>query len=473
MSRKKHDPLFETLTITAMGNEGVSIARNDDGIVRFIKYGAPGDVVEAEIRSRRKKFADGIIKQILTSSEHRITPQCEYFGVCGGCSWQHIEYSQQLLWKRQVVEDVCTRIGKFPHPKIADTIPSPKLFHYRNKMEFSFGSSSWLTEEQIASNEEFTKGFALGLHIPGRFDKILDISTCHLQREQANLILQSIHDKSKELSLKGYDPRTHQGFLRSLLIRTSECSGELMAVLITQYPEQEHEQTFLVWWQQINELFPFITSTIHCINTSWSPIAQGDIIFSSGPTYITESILGITFAISPFSFFQTNSFQLNGFVSEILHQACINKESVVWDLYCGAGTITLPAAKQAKKVYGIELSESSIANAKHNQTVNGITNAIFHAHDLHAKSALDLLYEFDKPDIVIVDPPRAGIHDMLLQHLLSVSSPVIIYVSCNPATQARDIAILSSAYEVTSIIPVDMFPQTAHVESIATLQIKK
>lgn len=472
MARKQQEPIFETLTISAMGNEGVSIARNEEGIVRFIKYGAPGDTVIAEIRSKRKKYADGIIKEILEPSQYRIDPTCQYFGTCGGCSWQHVDYNQQLAWKRQIVEDVCTRIGKFPHPPIEQTIPSPKQFHYRNKMEFSFGSSSWLTEEQIASNEEFTKGFALGLHIPGRFDKILNVHDCHLQREQANILLEAVHDKSSELSLQGYDPRSHEGFLRTLLIRTSEFSGELMAVLITQPTNQEHEELFLSWWYQIREHFPFITSALHCINTSWSPMAQGEIIHSSGPEFITESILGISFTISPFSFFQTNSFQLDQFVSEILKQADITENSIVWDLYCGAGTITLPAAKLGRKVYGIELSASSIANAKHNQQLNSIDNVSFYAHDLHASSALSILQQFERPDIIIVDPPRAGIHEMLLHHIISIAAPTIVYVSCNPSTQARDIAILSEAYEVTSIIPVDMFPQTAHVESIATLQLK-
>lgn len=474
MPRKKsRERVFETLSITSMGNEGVSIARNDDGIVRFIKYGAPGDIVEAEIRSSRKKYAEGILRSVITPSPYRIDPQCSYFGVCGGCSWQHLNYDQQLSWKRQIVEDVCNRIGKFPHPDIAQTLPSPRQFNYRNKMEFSFGSSAWLTDEQIASNEEFTKGFAFGLHIPGRFDKILNVKECHLQHSDANTLLQSIHKKSEDLGLQGYDPRTHLGFLRSLLIRTSLHSGELMAILITQDPITEQDTEFLEWWKQIRESHHFITSSLHCINTSWSPMAQGEISHSSGPEYITESILGISYTISPFSFFQTNSYQLDPFVSEILNQASIQKDSVVWDLYCGAGTITLPAAKQAKVVYGIELSQSSIANAHHNQELNGIHNVHFHAHDLHIPSALTILETFEHPDIIIIDPPRAGVHGTLLQHMLDISPSRIVYVSCNPSTQARDLAILTEKYDISSIIPVDMFPQTAHVESIATLDLKQ
>lgn len=473
MSRKKNqERIYETLTIQSMGNEGVSIARNEDGIVRFLKYGAPGDIVNAEIRQKRKKFAEGIIQEVLQSSPDRIEARCSYFTQCGGCSWQHLTYEQQLHWKRQIVEDVCTRIGKFPFPHIESTLPSPRQFNYRNKMEFSFGSSAWLTEEQIASNEEFRKGFAFGLHVPGRFDKIMNIEECHLQCTDGNILLNAIHEKANELELLGYDPRSHEGFLRSLIIRSSKFSGEIMAVLITQDPKTKGDEEFLTWWQGIRTVFPFITSALHCINHSWSPVAQGEIVFSDGPLYITESILDITYTISPFSFFQTNSYQLDQFVERIIKQAHIDEQAHVWDLYCGAGTITFPAAKCAHSVIGIELSESSIANAKHNQELNGIHNTEFYAHDLHVPTAIELLKSLKQPDIIIIDPPRAGVHEILLKHMLEIAPERIVYVSCNPATQARDISLLSEKYAITSMIPVDMFPQTAHVESIATLELK-
>ena len=473
MSRKKQqERIYETLTIQSMGNEGVSIARNEDGIVRFLKYGAPGDIVHAEIRQKRKKFAEGIIQHVIEPSPDRIEPRCIYFTHCGGCSWQHLQYEQQLHWKRQIVEDVCTRIGKFPFPTIASTLPSPRQFNYRNKMEFSFGSSAWLTEEQIASNEEFRKGFAFGLHVPGRFDKIMNIEECHLQCTDGNTLLQAIHTKANELQLSGYDPRSHEGFLRSLIIRSSKFSGEIMAVLITQDAISQGDEDFLAWWYDISEVFTQITSVLHCINHSWSPVAQGEIVFSKGPLYITESILDITYTISPFSFFQTNSYQLDQFVDHIIQQAHIDEQSHVWDLYCGAGTISLPAAKIAHSVIGIELSESSISNAKQNQALNGISNAEFFAHDLHVPSAITLLQSLKQPDIIIIDPPRAGVHEILLRHMLEISPKRIVYVSCNPATQAIDIALLSEKYEISSIILVDMFPQTAHVESIATLELK-
>jgi 23S rRNA (uracil1939-C5)-methyltransferase len=473
MSRKKQqERVYETLTIHSMGNEGVAIARNDEGIVRFLKYGAPGDIVEAEIRQKRKKFAEGIIQKVLQPSPDRIEPRCKYFSHCGGCSWQHLAYEKQLVWKQQIVEDVCTRIGKFPITMIQPTLPSPRQFNYRNKMEFSFGSSAWLTEVQIASNEEFRKGFAFGLHVPGRFDKIMNIEECHLQCEDGNVLLDAIHKKSHELMLSGYDPRSHEGFLRSLIIRSSKYSGEIMAVLITQDANSEEEHAFLEWWYGIRVQFPFITSALHCINHSWSPMAQGDIVFCDGPAYITESILDIKYTISPFSFFQTNSFQLDQFIQAIIDQAEITKDSIVWDLYCGAGTITFPAAKKAHLVIGIELSTSSIANAEHNQILNGIDNTRFYAHDLHTASAIDLLRTLPNPNLIIIDPPRAGVHEMVLRHMLEIAPKSIVYVSCNPSTQARDIALLSEKYEVISLIPVDMFPHTAHVESIATLALK-
>jgi 23S rRNA (uracil1939-C5)-methyltransferase len=473
MSRKKQqERVYETLSIQSMGNEGVSIARNEEGIVRFLKYGAPGDLVHAEIRQKRKKFAEGIIQKVIEPSPDRIEPRCEYFTHCGGCSWQHLKYEQQLHWKRQIVEDVCTRIGKFPFPEIESTLPSPRQFNYRNKMEFSFGSSAWLTEEQIASNEDFRKGFAFGLHVPGRFDKIMNIEECHLQCTDGNILLDAIHTKAHELELSGYDPRSHEGFLRSLIIRSSKHSSEIMAILITQEPNSEQDEAFIDWWHTIRSAFPFITSALHCINLSWSPMAQGEIVFSDGPLYITESILDIRYTISPFSFFQTNSYQLDQFVARIIDQAQIDSNAHVWDLYCGAGTITFPAAKKAHSIIGIELSESSIANAKYNQSLNNIHNSEFYAHDLHVGSAIELLKSLKQPDIIIIDPPRAGVHDTLLRHMLEISPKRIVYVSCNPATQARDIAILSEKYEVTSMIPVDMFPQTAHVESIGTLELK-
>jgi 23S rRNA (uracil1939-C5)-methyltransferase len=329
-----------------------------------------------------------------------------------------------------------------------------------------------LTEEQISSNEEFRKGFAFGLHVPGRFDKILNIEECHLQCTDGNILLDAIHKKANDLELSGYDPRSHDGFLRTLIIRTSKYSGEIMAVLITQEPKTEEEQNFLSWWHVIRSTFPFITSALHCINQSWSPMAQGEIVFSDGPLYITESILDIQYTISPFSFFQTNSYQLDQFVERIITQAQIDSNTHVWDLYCGAGTITFPAAQKAKSVIGIELSESSIANAKHNQVLNEITNTEFYARDLHIPSAIELLKSLNKPDIIIIDPPRAGVHETLLRHMLEISPKRIVYVSCNPATQARDLSILSEKYEIVSMIPVDMFPQTAHVESIGTLELK-
>lgn len=475
MSRKqkRQEIVIEQLTIESLGNEGVAIARNEEGIVHFIKHAAPGDIIKAEIRHKKKRYAEGIIREIIVPSSIRIEPVCSHAGTCGGCSWQHIGYEHQLYWKKQHTIDVFDRIGKIPYNHIADTLPSPQQLYYRNKMEFSFGSSKWLTEDQIASGEDFKKDFAFGLHIPGRFDRILDIEACYIQPKAGNAILNLIRDKALECSISAYNPRTHGGFLRTLLIRSTVANNELMCLLITQTPKDESEFLFLDWWQkEAKLLMPDITSLATVENNSLSPIAQGEITFMDGSPYITEQVLGINYQISPFSFFQTNSYQLPYLLQSIINQADIAHDDIVWDLYCGAGTISFPIAQKAKHCIAIELSQSSINDAKNNQTINEVENIEFYCFDLHKKLAIDFLQTLSKPDIIIIDPPRAGINQILLDHLLEIESPKLIYVSCNPATQARDCAILSEKYIITHIQPVDMFPHTAHIESIATLILK-
>ncbi len=462
---------FVELEIEAIGSQGISIARKE-GLVYFVKGAVPGDKVIAQVRRKRKNHVECVLSDLLNPSSLRAEPKCDYFGVCGGCSWQHFNYNEQLKWKKQQVEDAFIRIAKIPFELIEETLASPEVYNYRNKMEFSFGNSRWLTTEEIESEQEIqNRDFALGLHIPGRFDKVLDVKECHIQNSLGNEILTTIRNKAIELGVSAYNSRSHEGFLRNLIIRTSDAYNEIMVILITNKIGTDNESDFIKWYDdefvKNNNRLSVIGRSI---NDTRSPVASEKPLILKGNNFITEKILGIDFRISPYSFFQTNSKQLNNFIAEIISGAGIQPENTVWDLYCGTGSITLPASRKCKQITGIEIFESSVADAKNNAKQNEIDNADFICADLHDKKIPVLLHTLEKPDVIIIDPPRAGIHANLLNHLLEVEAPRIVYVSCNPATQARDCAILSEKYYVKSLKPVDMFPHTSHIESIAVLE---
>lgn len=467
---KKELPELE-LVIESIGFEGVSIARHE-GKVHFIEAGIPGDRVRAKLYKNKSSYAEGKIVEIITPSPRRISSQCKHFGTCGGCKWQHMMYEDQLMWKRNHVIDSFQRLGKIPFGVVKDTLPSPAIFNYRNKMEFSFGASRWLTEQEMG-DESITKDFALGLHIPGRFDKVLDVQECYLADERASNIIHSIRTKALELGVKAHHARNHTGFLRNLIVRTARKGEELMVVLITSSVKESEESSFIDWFK--NEFIAehtTITSCVWAVTDSLSGVAIGEIQWYKGNNFIIEEIEGVKFRISPFSFFQTNGEQLEPFIQSIVETAELKASDIVWDCYCGAGSITLPASKHCQKIYGFELSESSIKDADNNRIANKIDNAEFFHEDLHKQKAIEKLRQFEKPDVIILDPPRAGIHEMLLRHLLHIESPKIVYVSCNPATQARDCAILHEKYDVVSLQPVDMFPHTYHVENIALLTLR-
>ena len=467
---KKIYPEIE-LTIESIGFEGVSIARHE-GKVHFIQGGIPGDIVLASIHKNKSKYAEGTIKKVLRPGEGRKHPVCGHFGICGGCKWQHLEYEEQLLWKKSHVIDAFQRIGKIPFSHVFETLPSQQILHYRNKMEFSFGASRWLTAGEM-NDDTIHRSFAIGLHIPGRFDKVLDIDECHIADSRNKQILALIRAKAHEMGITAHHAREHHGFLRNLIMRTAQNGTQCMIVLITSPTSTIQEEQFIEWYQtEFSKQISSITSQVWAVTESKSGVAVGDIYWTKGQESITEIINGVTFTISPFSFFQTNAVQLEPFISTILSTAAINQTDIVWDLYCGAGSITLPAAHRCKQIIGCELSASSIQDANKNKVANSINNVEFYHEDLHKKNAIEKLMTFEKPDIIILDPPRAGIHEILLQHLLTLESPKIVYVSCNPATQARDCAILHEKYDVISLQPVDMFPHTYHVENIALLQLR-
>jgi 23S rRNA (uracil1939-C5)-methyltransferase len=471
--RNKPAPEIVELSIDAAGFEGVCVSRYDNKVV-FTKYTVPGDVVLAGIVKNKKKFFEAKVDKILQNSPDRIEPKCKHFGICGGCSWQSMSYEKQLFWKNTNVKDVFERIGKVDVGEFRNIIGAENQFGYRNKMEFSFGGSRWLTDEEIKSGIELErKDFAFGLHLPGRFDKIIDIESCEIQSDYANLILQAIRKYTEDNNLSAYNARTHEGFLRGLIIRYSLKNDNYMTIMMTKTPRNDEEKEFLNWYQNgFADAFPQVANLVYAINESKNPVTVSEVNVLRGNGFMTEEILGVEFRISPFSFFQTNSYQLNKFISLIIESAGITNNMNVWDLYCGTGSITLPAAKFARKITGIEIVESSILDARENAELNQIKNADFICADLHNKKIPDLLFKLEKPDIVICDPPRAGMNTNLISHLLEIAPKRILYVSCNPATQARDCSLLSEKYSIESVQPVDMFPHTYHIESIAVLNLK-
>lgn len=474
MSRKgkKNNPIIE-LSIDSIGFEGVSVSRLE-GQVYFVKYAVPGDTVRVQITRKRKKHSEGKLLEIINTSPLRVPPICSHFGTCGGCSWQNLDYTEQIKWKQQHVVDAFERVGKVNYNKLNTILPSPNEFHYRNKMEFSFGASRWLNDNEIKTTEEISnKNFALGLHIPGRFDKILEIKQCHIQQDEANMILDYFKINALKFGVSAYHHKLHTGFLKNLVIRYSRKNDNFMIILVTNKIASTHEEEFIsMIFDEVPKKFEKVASLIHAVNDTLSPVAAGTINRTFGSPYLIDSILDIHYRISPFSFFQTNSEQLNQFVKLIIDLADVNQNHVVWDLYCGTGSITLPISKHCNEVYGFELVQSSIEDARLNAELNTINNTKFYDIDLHSDKAFQLFSELPMPDVLIIDPPRAGIHGNLIEQILKLNCSKLVYVSCNPMTQARDCGLLSEKYEVVSLNPVDMFPHTYHVENIAVLILK-
>lgn len=464
----REDRIVE-IDVESIGFEGVSVGRLD-GVVHFVKGALPGERVRARVLRSKKNLVEAEAVEILTASPSRVAPPCPHVGACGGCKWQHLEYAEQIRWKRQHVVDAFERLAKVPVGSVAPTMEAPHPYGYRNKMEFSFGASRWLTNEEIASGATFEIGFALGLHVPGRFDKVRHLDRCLLQPDVPNDLLAAVHRLRERIPVSAHHQRSHQGFLRHLLIRSSVTTGAVMAALITTSATSPDEELFVHEWMDLAQTLPSGSTVIHAVNDTRSPVAVGSIEQLVGPGYLTEVSLGVEYRISPFSFFQTNTEQLPHLVAKALEEARISATDTVWDLYCGTGTLALPAARTAARVFGAELVESSINDARNNAERNGISNVEFHVIDLHTPAAITLLKGAPAPDVIMIDPPRAGMHPTLVEHVIAVGAPRISYVSCNPATLARDCALLAERYEVEEVTPVDMFPQTFHVEAVARLR---
>lgn len=467
MARKRKElPFFENVTISGVAAEGKSIARIDD-LVIFIPFGAPGDVCNVKIDRKKKSYAEGHITELTTPSTIRVEPRCEHFTLCGGCRWQHLPYEFQLQCKQQQVTDALTRIAKVNLPEISPILGSKNIWEYRNKMEYTFSNKKWLTFDQLRSGEEFPDRDAAGFHIPGAFDKVLDINCCHLQDDFGNRLRLFIKEYGKQHGLSFYDLRENQGFLRTLMIRISS-TGEIMAVMVF----GEENQT------AINELltavkaeFPEITSLLYVVNLKVNhTIADQEIKLFAGEPYIIEEMEGLKFRVGPKSFYQTNSKQAYELYKVARDFADLKGSEMVYDLYTGTGTIANFVASRCKKVVGIEYVEDAIADAKINSDVNGITNTLFYAGDMKDVLTDEFVERHGHPDVMIVDPPRAGMHTDVVKVILNAEPETIVYVSCNPATQARDLALLDEKYEVIAIQPVDMFPHTHHVENVVKLK---
>lgn len=469
MARKRKElPRYEVVEITDVAAEGNSIARVNDMVV-FIPYGAPGDIVDIKVDKKKKTYAEAHIEKIVTLSPIRVEPKCEHFGTCGGCRWQHLPYEFQLKCKQQQVKDALERIAKVDIPEITPILGSKNIWEYRNKMEYTFSNKCWLTYEQMRSGEEFPDRNAAGFHIPGAFDKVLDINRCHLQEDFGNQLRLFIKNYGKQHGYSFYDLRAQQGLLRTLMIRIAS-TGEIMAVMVFGEDDMSRIMPLL---EAIKDNFPQITSLLYVINLKVNDtISDQNIITYSGKPYIEENMEGLRFRVGPKSFYQTNSLQAYELYKVARDFAELNGNELVYDLYTGTGTIANFVAGRASKVIGIEYVPEAIEDAKLNSSINGIGNTLFYAGDMKDVLTDEFVAEHGRPDVMIVDPPRAGMHQDVVNVILNAEPRRIVYVSCNPATQARDLALLDTKYQVEAIQPVDMFPHTQHVENVVKLSLK-
>jgi 23S rRNA (uracil1939-C5)-methyltransferase len=469
VSRKRKElPILKNVEISDVAAEGNSIARVEDFVV-FIPYGAPGDVVDVKLDKKKKSYAIGHIEQMVKPSPIRIEPRCEHFGVCGGCRWQHIPYSEQLKYKYQQVKDALERIAKVDIPEINPVLGSKNIWEYRNKMEYTFSNKCWLTFEQLRSGEEFPDRNAAGFHIPGAFDKVLDIKKCHLQDDLSNKIRLFVKEWGKSHSLSFYDIREQKGLLRTMMIRITS-TGEVMVVMVFGENDKVAIEELL---EAVKNQFPEITSLLYVINLKVNDtIGDQEILTYSGKDYIEEEMEGLKFKIGPKSFYQTNSLQAYELYSVTRKFAELTGNELVYDLYTGTGTIANFVSKQASGVIGIEYVPEAIEDAKVNSEINGINNTKFYAGDMKDVLTDSFIEEHGRPDVMIVDPPRAGMHEDVVNVILNAAPKRIVYVSCNPATQARDLAMLDVKYKVDEVQPVDMFPHTHHVENVVKLTLR-
>jgi len=466
VGRRKELPILEKVRITDIGSEGNAVARVDNMVV-FVPMLVPGDVVDIRITRKRKKYMEGSVIRFHEYSPDRIKAPCIHFGICGGCKWQHLPYNLQLFHKGKQVRDNLERIGKTALPEIGPVTGSPDIYFYRNKLEFTFSDKRWLTREEVASDNEFAKEDAIGFHIPGLFDKVLDIRECHLQPEPSNLIRNAVREYAHKDRLTFFNLREQTGFLRNLVVRNT-LSGDVMVIFVFFYEDEKRREGLMDF---IDGKFPQITSMFYVINSKRNDsLADQQPILFRGADHLTEEMDGLKFRIGPKSFYQTNTRQAITLYRKAKEFAGLTGNEIVYDLYSGTGTIANFVSGMASKVIGIEYVEEAVRDAVMNSEINGIKNSIFFAGDIKAILNQEFITANGNPDVIITDPPRAGMHEDVVKSILSAAPGRVVYISCNPATQARDISLMAGQYRVAAVQPVDMFPQTHHVENIVLLE---
>ncbi len=466
MARKRHDyPIIEGLEITTLAAEGKAVGRVDDKVV-FVPLTVPGDVVDVQIRRKRRRFMEGTAVRFVRRSAMRVEPFCPHFGVCGGCKWQNLPYDEQLRFKTEQVRDQLMRIGKVGLPEVRPCLGSARQQYYRNKLEFTFSDKRWLTYEEIASGADMERGPALGFHIPDSFDKVLDIGHCYLQPDPSNDIRTETRRFCIEHGYSFHDIRRHEGLMRNMVIRTSS-TGEVMVIVVFAEDDRARIAALL---DHLAGRFPQITSLYYVVNTKLNDsVSDLPHTLYYGKDHISERMEGLTFRIGPKSFYQTNSEQAYELYKVARGFAALTGSETLYDLYTGTGTIANFCAPAASSVIGVEYVPEAIEDARLNSEANGITNTRFYAGDM--KEVLDdgFIARNGRPDVMILDPPRAGVDPRVIEVILRAAPQRIVYVSCNPATQARDLSLMDAAYRVTAVQPVDMFPHTHHVENVVRL----
>ena len=470
MSRKRKPlPILTDILITDVAAEGKAIAKVDN-LVIFVPYVVPGDVVDLQIKRKKHSYAEAEAIAMKKPSELRAQPFCKHFGVCGGCKWQCLPYEEQLRFKQKQVWDNLTRIGKIELPEMMPILGSKHVARYRNKLEFGFSNKKWLTSEQVASGVQFDCMDAVGFHIPGAFDKILDIEECHLMDDINNRLRNGIRAYALAHGLTFFDLRQQTGLLRNMMIRTS-ATGEIMLLMQFCMRGADDEAQAKALLEHLHTSFPEVTSLLYVNNTKCNDtIGDLDVITFAGTPFIYETMEGLRFKVGPKSFYQTNTEQAYELYKVARDFAALTGDELVYDLYTGTGTIANFVARQARQVVGIEYVPEAIEDAKVNAALNGLDNTLFYAGDMKDILTTGFIERHGKPDVIITDPPRAGMHADVVNAILFAAPRRIVYVSCNPATQARDLALLDADYRVTKVQPVDMFPQTHHVENVVCLE---
>lgn len=468
MRKKKEPVILQNIEIESIAAEGNALA-HVEGKVLFVPWCIPGDIVDVRVTKKKSAYMEGVVQRIVTPSPLRLEPFCEHYTVCGGCKWQPLPYDLQLKYKQQQVEDQLKRIGKLVLPPIEPILGSEKTVEYRNKLEFTFSNKRWILSGEDAEGLSDVEKLGLGFHISGFFDKVLDIKKCHLQTSPSNEIRLWIKQYAIDNGLSFFDLREQTGLLRNLVIRTAS-TGEVMVIVVFAC-ESEHITELM---EELKNAFPQINSLYYIVNTKRNDsISDQTPILFSGSDAIYEQMEDLKFKIGPKSFYQTNSLQAYRLYSVVREFADLKGNEIVYDLYTGTGTIGLFLSNNAAKVVGIEYVPEAIEDAKVNASNNGRANAFFFAGDMKDMLTGDFINENGKPDVVILDPPRAGIHPSVAEVLLQAEAPRMVYVSCNPATQARDLALLQEKYEITRVRPVDMFPHTHHVENVVALKLRE